>query len=296
VKHLTENEIALFVDGRFEDIDDHRVAGHLRECDSCRADYQDAVRGKGRWIVDREQFQPGSDLVDAGVAAVHSMQSGRPGLGRPGRNLRLLAVAAAVVVVVSVATFWFAVDNGGDAGSILDQAVEPVRRAAIEVSSHAEFVLPRTEDFFRPDLPVYRSNLTTDDESLTSALIHLTDKKNAGLDTRDDQFWLVAGFVAANQLDEAESCVNDALRDYPGDGEFMTLAAVIAQSTGDYVTAERLLQEVLRRDPGDATVRLNLAVVLMKQGNRPRAEDHLRRVLGDRPNTRLAERAELLLE
>jgi hypothetical protein len=297
VKHLTEEEIALFVDGRFDGIDDQRVAGHIRDCESCRAEYQEAVRGKGRWIADKEGFRPPGDFVKVGMAVAASpMQVERRGGGFRA-VVRLAGVAAAAVVAV-VAAVWLTVEKGGGGGegTIIDQVVEPVFRAATVISSKTDFVLPRTENVFRPDFPVYRSGLATDSDSLTSALIYLVDRKNAGQATRDDLFWLVTGFVAADQLDEAETCVNDALRDYAGDGEFLTLAAVIACFKGDCDRAERLLREVLRNNPGDPIARLDLAVVLIKKGNRLEAEEHIQRVRHDQPKSLIAERAELLLQ
>jgi predicted anti-sigma-YlaC factor YlaD len=299
VKHLEEAEIALFVEGKFDQIDEGAIACHLRDCDQCRQEYKAAVLMSWFWRRGREAFAPSPEVAEDGMRMTERSRDGDTGRVRLSRRLMsigkrsVLAPVAAVVLVGAVAV-WLAVGMGGS-GPVPDPVIQSMYASATMVSNRTEFVLPGTEGDFRPDSPVYRSGLLSDDEALTDALIYLTDKKHSGQASRVDLYWLTAGFVAAGQLDEAVISATDALRQYPSDNDLLTLAAVIECMGGDNVRSELLLRDALSIDPADPVTKLNLAVVLLKNGNGDEAESLLRGLIRDDPDSRLAERARRLL-
>ena len=299
MKHLEEEEIALFVDGKFGEIDEKSVAGHLRECERCRREYKAAVLMSWFWREDREALTPSTEAVENGMAAAAQSRSGATGFSRVSRRawstLRTAPAVAAAVAVVGATALWLSFGGGGDRPST-DPLLDPLYSSGKLVSSSTSFVLPGTEDDFRPDAPVYRSNHLDADQSLTAALIHFTDKKHSGRASRDELYWLTVGFVAADQLDEAAISASDALRQYPEDGEFLTLAAVISCLNGECAESERLLRDALEVDPLDPVARLNLAVVLMRTGDRGEAQDLLHEIAAAKTKSPLTERARLLLQ
>jgi len=299
LKHLQEAEIALFVEGKFDQIDESAVACHLRDCDQCRQDYKAAVLMSWFWRRGREAFAPSPEVVDSGTAIAQRSRDGEARLARLSRRLMsmgtrgVLAPVAAVVLVGAVAV-WLAVGTDRS-GPVPDPVIQSMYSSATMVSNRTEFVLPGTEGDFRPDTPVYRSGLKSDDDALTDALIHLSDKKHSGQASRDDLYWLTAGFVAADQLDEAKISATEALSQHPSDSGLLTLAAVIECMDGNSVRSELLLRDALRIDPADPVTKLNLAVVLLKNGNGDESESLLRGLIRDDPDSRLAERARRLL-
>jgi hypothetical protein len=299
VKHLEEEEIALFVDGKFDEIDENSVAGHLRECEPCRREYKAAVLMSWFWREDREALKPSADAVENGMAAAAPSRSGETRVSRVSHRawsaLRTAPAAAAAVVLVGATALWLAIGGGGG-GPGTDPLIDPLYTSGKMVSSRTSFVIPGTENDFRPDAPVYRSNHLDADQKLTAALIHFTDKKHSGRASRDELYWLTVGFVAADQLDEAAISAGDALQRYPEDGDFLTLAAVISCLNGDCAESAQLLRDALEFNPLDPVTRLNLAVVLMRTGHRVEAQDLLRGIVSAKSKSPLTERARLLLQ
>ena len=204
-------------------------------------------------------------------------------------------VVAALVVVAGAVVLWLTtVGDGGD-GRVTGDIIATLQRSGVVASSHMEFVLPGTETDFAPNAPVYRSNHVETDQSLTAALIQLTDKKQDGRASRDELYWLTVGFLAADLLDEASISAGEAVQLYPDDGDILTLAAVIRCLKGECADAEGLLREAIALDLRDEVARLDLAVVLMRVGNRDGARDLLQQVVSAEPETPLGDRARLLL-
>lgn len=298
MSHLEEEEIALFVEGKLDDAGGRRVAAHLQTCAQCRQEYKAAVLMSWFWRKDQDSFTPAADVVEEGMK-VAGNRSAVPASARPRRGARAwhwrwtTPVAAAAVVMVAVSV-WLGVGRRGELPAA-DPALEPIYEVARTVSSSTDFVLPGTEDDFRPEPAVYRSGNLSQDRSVTEALIHLTDKKHSGRASRDELYWLTAGFVAADQLLEASISARDALALYPRDGDFLTLSAIIECLRGDCATSRRLLSGAQDADPDDAVTRLNFAVVLLRTGERAGAAAVLKGIIAAEPDSPLARRARFLL-
>ena len=243
---------------------------------------------------------PSAEAVASGMAAAARSRGGVTRFARVSRRarstLRAAPAVAAAVAVVGATALWLAVGAGGGDRPATDPLIDPLYSSGRMVSSRTSFVLPGTENDFRPDAPVYRSNHLDVDQSLTAALIHFTDKKHSGRASRDELYWLTVGFVAADQLDEAAISASDALRQYPRDGDFLTLAAVIGCLSGECAESEQWLRDALKIDPLDPVARLNLAVVLMRTGDRDEARTLLHGIVEAKPKSPLTERARLLLQ
>jgi hypothetical protein len=297
VRHL--KEITLFVEGKFDRIDENAVAAHLRECDHCRQDYKTAVLFNWFWRGDRKPVTPLPTPQKNSTPSAATSRDPVSVFARVTRRLesvgkRVALAPPGLAVLVGAVALWLYVGTGGNE-PVPDPVVQSIRTGATAVSSGTDFVLPGTEADFRPGTPVYRSSFRGDDDALTNALISLTDKKHSGKASSGDLYWLTAGFVASGQLDEAAISAADALYRYPRDGELLTLAAVIECMSGDSARSERLLRDAVRVDPDDLVIRLNLAVVLLKTGKLDEAESLLDGVVRANPDSRLAQRAIQLL-
>lgn len=300
MKHLEESEISLFIQGKLDAVGEDAVTGHLRDCDQCRREYNAAILMNWFWRRDRASTvpDPGPPGAAAGAGGTGA-QRGPEDPGRravPGRRRRrggkylVLGTVAAVMAVVG--WWWF---GTGPSGLQAIPGLEPVVAGATAVSNRTDFVLPGTEFDFVPASPVYRSSGRWADPSIDDTLIHLTDKRVSGRASRDEMYWLAAGFVAVDQLDEAAIVAADALERYPGDADLLSVAAVIACMDGDVTTSERLLREALGAEPADPVARVNLAVILLKTDRVVEAASLLDDVIGADPDSRLAQRARRLL-
>ncbi len=302
--HLTDEEVALFIEGSYDELNKASVYEHLRGCPQCFEDYKDAAIGRGIWTTEREFFGEQPALVAAGLEfaggenARVTQPGSQPSAARPWfkKPLRLSLIAAATAIVAVAVVVWF---NGGNGGSTRDPiesaAIRAIQEVAKTVSSNSVIVIPGTENFFDPDLPAYRSGLEYNNRLISISLTELVEFHNEGTATRDDRFWLAAGFLSTGQLTPAKKYVDTARSLYPNDTEIGVLNALVFYMDGNLAEAERLLRDIHDVDPGNPVAQINLGGVLLDLNKTIEATELLKDIQERHPNTRLARRAQRLL-
>ena len=299
--HLTEDEIALFVEGSFNELDRTNAYEHLRGCPQCFEDYKDAAIGRGIWETEREYFGEHPELVSAGLKIAGDNVDGRERSGRNSvrsRSLfgktRLLAIAACAVILI-IAAVWLPKEIGRkDTMPGESTAIQAVLAVAEMASSQSEIVFPGTENSFNPDLPNYRSGIEYDNH-LVSSLTELEESNNKGSASRDNLFWLATGFLATRQVAHAKKYINIARAQYPNDTELDVLNALVLFFDGNPDEAEKILRNAHSTHPDDAVSHINLCVVLLEQDKTSEARKLLEDLKKRHPNTRIATRAGKLL-
>ncbi|MCH7548421.1 MAG: tetratricopeptide repeat protein, partial [Candidatus Krumholzibacteriota bacterium] len=127
-------------------------------------------------------------------------------------------------------------------------------------------VLPGTESVAATTVPARRTGFVAADPVITRALMDLAEAYRDDTTSPEVAHWLIGGFLAVGQLENARLYVEDARRRYPGDQRFVILEAIVAYRSNDMPRAERLLQFTLRQDPYNGVAMLNLALVQYEQG------------------------------
>jgi hypothetical protein len=312
--HLTDGDIARFIEGNCSDDEGSRIAEHLRTCRRCRDTYQDsAVYG---WLFESGSpaFASTEETVEAGLQAT----TGTPGdVTARGEGERIsfegariprgekrrvsprrrpaLGVAAACAVVIAAVVVLFR-STGRDGDHIVSPSDLAPVRAAVEIASQCgPYVLPGGERPAGEAGSVRRSGSVPMNDELESSLEKLLSAYRTGKASNDEAYWLVAGAYATGQIDIARDIAAGAAERYPGDSRIAVVEALIAYTDGDHGRAERLFRAILDTTPDAAAASINLAILLAEQGNVGEARAILENVKGRHAGTPLASRAESIL-
>lgn len=300
--HLTEEEIALFIEEQYDEIDRKRIYDHLRGCKQCFTEYLDATRFRGTWISDGEPLESSRDLVDAGTRLVlkntnhGQVHESRPAPSRKASRRKWSIALAGVLAVLLFSVAWLTKMDRGESIQDLSSIVGPIRTAADWASTHSSIVIPGSEFSFDANSPAYRTNPALEDESISSSLLTLVDLYENHPDSRDVLFWLCKGFLATGRLTVAETYLKEARRLYPDDREISLLSALAEYFKGNTETSEQLLRGVLSQEPGNAVALMNLAVILIDRNEISEAHTICNKIQTLHPNTPIAERSRLMLQ
>lgn len=257
--HLTEEQLAVLVDGSMPETERGLLREHLRACPQCREAFAEAVRYRGIWVSDASVFRaPESAVAIARAIGPSEPTRSRRLVWRP----RLAPVIAAAAVVVAVVSFWRAEFPSPDAR--YGELLRPVQVAVRDASSGGSIVIPGAET--AATMPTYRSGYVPADAAISEALGNLTELYRDGSATPDVAHWLISGFLATGDLETAAVYVQDARLRFPGDSRFLVLDALVAYRSRDMSRAERLLQTVLRDDPQNGAAMINLGLVQYELG------------------------------
>lgn len=293
-------DIACLIEGRLDEIDKDRVRAHLRTCEECFETYRDSAVFRGLWETGAPDFDSSKELVDAG-RQVLARDSGLGDTGRiekpsvrrswSRRPLRVAAVTAALVFVVG-GGYWLRALNRSETPAVDPAVLAPVKAAVETASGRGLIILPGGEAGLAGNGSVYRSGQVPLDDPLNSSLTSLYEEYQGGSPSQDVAYWLVAGHVAAEQIDAARDFVADARKRFPDDLRIVIVEAIVAYLDGDYDRSENLLRRVLRSTPNDPVASINLGIVLGRQGKIADARDVLSRVRDLYAGTPVAVRAD----
>lgn len=284
--HPADYELAQLLDA--PDGGDARVARHLAGCPRCMAVYAEFAGARAALLTEAGRAEVPAEWLTRGLAvgaggATPSSTAAAGGarppstIGRRGRARRvaLLAAAAALVLVVGLegSRLW---------GLRRDHAA---LAAAFRADSYGGLLYG--EGFMPAPAGLRGAALPPEAEG---ALARLAARAAHGPRSADEAFWLVGGFLAEDDLDNADAHLREALRRFPGDDRLLALAGTLAYKRNDLVGAGDALNEALaRRRTADHLY--NLALVRRAQGQSAAAEELLRELatrFPDSPVTRLA--------
>lgn len=297
-RHLSEEQVALLVEGGASESNLAWLREHLRMCPDCASAYTDALRYRAIWEADASIFRASDELV----ALARSV----PGLGTETAEREPLAVpsfwrswspvlggAALVVAVVAALTLWMPGQLRHNDGYA--DLLPPLQRAVGVASMEGSIVIPGGEAAAGTTTPQYRAGTVVQDDIIAASLDRLADVYNNAPDNPDVAHWLVSGYLATGQLDNADLFVVDARRRFPSDIRFLVLEALIAYRLDDMDRAERLLQTAVANYPAYGPALVNLGLVQYEQGQLESARRTFETVRVQFAGSPLEERANALI-
>ncbi len=209
------------------------------------------------------------------------------GLSPAGRTL----VATAIIAVFVAAVVWLRPMPGGGFDPYSDSMV-PVTDALIAASERNPLVLPGVESEISSAPATVRSGLAPVTPSLDVTLSTLATAYNKGKVSADEAQWLIGGYLATGQLENARGYLEDAVTRFPGDPDIRVLEGMLAWSGNDVDRAIDRFESVLREDNNHLTATFNLATVKMESGDAEAARLLFERVIQLAPDSPLAVRAQ----
>jgi len=296
-RHLSEEQLALLVEGGESEGNLAWLREHLRMCPDCASAYTDALRYRAIWGADASVFRASDELValarsvaDTGTAAANSEPLAAKSFWRSWSPA--LGGAAAVIALVAAAALWMPGQirhNDGYAALL-----PPLQRAVDVASMEGSIVIPGAEAV-ATTTPQYRAGTVAQDDIIAASLDRLADVYNKAPGNADVAHWLISGYLATGQLDNADLFVVDARRRFPSDIRFLVLEALIAYRLDDMDRAERLLQTAVTTNPAYGPALVNLGLVQYERGQVDAARRTFETVRVQFAGSPLEERANALI-
>lgn len=300
--HLSHEEIASFIEGSTGEVQGARIQVHLQSCDDCLEAYRYAVRYRGMYDGSPATDAPSKQAIRA-AKAIAERDFRRDEFERRGK-LRWIsglnptgrwALSAAVVALFVASVFWLrplSTDGGFDP---LSEALSPVTRAMVTASERNPLVLPGVEFEIGPAPEVLRSGPAAINGALDDALSELAVSYNDGALSNDETQWLIGGYLATGQVENARVYITNALARHPQDLDLLVLRGILAYMDNDLARAREMFEVAVGKDSDNVVAAFNLAVVEEELGQAAAARRLYRRVSTGAPGSTLANRAEAAL-
>ncbi len=302
--HLDDEELSSFIDEACGESDRVRIIEHLKSCTRCSESYREAVLYKGLWMsgasdletseISSELAQQLNDRIKTSGAVTVDIKPARTFL-IPRKYSRLVAVAASIVIIVTLAISYRSVNR--NEYPILDQShIVPIREAVELASMNGHLVIPGGERSIDTVSEAYRSGYVRINDSLRTALAYFAGEFQDDKISRGVVYWLLGGYIATGQVNAARDLASQAIREYPADIDIMIFDAIVSYMEGDITVSESTFRQVLEREPDNPYANLNLAVLLFERGDEITALDLLERVVDEHGDTPFAIRARKIRE
>lgn len=255
--HPTDLELARLLER--DTPPDLKVAGHLAGCRRCMAVYAEFVHAHAGAQAEAATPVP-DEWLRRGLQVAATPPAGvRPRPAAPRRlvprGALLLTAAACALLMVTVG-----VDR------LRVRQAHEVLAGQLRQDSYGGLLYGEA---FRPN-PSGRRGLLSDPR-VDDALAELVRRDARGARSAGDAFWLVAGCLARNDLDNADAHLREARRRYADDDRLASLGGVLAYKRNALAEAASALAAALerRRSP---THLYNLALVRRAQGDSAAAQ------------------------
>lgn len=297
--HLTDEQLAALADASMSEADRALLYEHVRSCNTCHDSYLDAVRYRAILLADATVFRAPDEAIRLARAIAKSGGAGYDAVERHPRAQSarrrwapplFAGLAAAAVTIASIALWQSGIRIGGNR---YDLYISPLQQAAVSASTEGSIVLPGTEDA-AVSSTLHRSGFVQPDETIVSALSQLTRAYQEDANP-EVAHWLISGFLATGDLEQARLFAEDARLRFSDDARFLVLDAIVAYRSEEFDRAERLLQAALDAEPQNGAALLNLALVQYETGRAESARRTLEMVRSQFPGSPLEARAETLI-
>jgi Flp pilus assembly protein TadD len=267
--HLSEEQLALLVEGSAGEGDNALLREHLRMCPDCAAAFEDVARYRAVWQADASVFRASDELVALAerVPVREPVTANREPLAvRPFWRswAPVVGMAAVAVVLIAALAVWQPGQFQRDAGYA--ELLPPLQQAVAVASMGGSIVIPGGEAAAGTTSPMHRAGIAAQDEIITSSLDRLANVYHEHPGDSDVAHWLISGYLATGQLDNADLFIEDTRRRFPSDIRFIVLEALVAYRLNDMNRAERLLQTAVNSDPAYGPALVNLGLVQYEQG------------------------------
>ena len=295
--HLTDEQLAALADGSMTESDRALLIEHVRTCNSCHNGYLDAVRYRAMLLTDASIFRAPDAVIRLAKSIPSRREAVRPSTRTDASRRRwfappALAGLAAAALLIAAAALWLAGVRPG--GNRYDAYFSPLQAAAVSSSNEGSIILPGTEETAASASTLYRSGIVPVDETIASALSQLTRAYREDANP-EVAHWLISGYLATGDLEQAHLFAQDARLRFSGDARFLVLDAIVAYRSEEFDRAERLLQAALETDPKNGAALLNLALVQYETGRVDSARRTLELVRTQFAGSPLEARAQTLI-
>ena len=239
--HPTAEELALLAEGARPP--DPRMAEHLAACPRCMGIYSEFVQLRSELLSRGASEAVPAAWLEDGLQVPRTVQTRRV------TSRILVATTAAVAILVLPLAF--------------NQFQDRRNRETLarELRADAQGSLLYAEDLLPAPRGVRGSGGNDEARRL---LAELATRYERGRRSDDDVFWLVAGFLAQNDLNNADAYLRESLSRSPADPRLHTLAGILAYKRNDLEGAAARLEEALSIERSAGTL-LNLAIVRRDQ-------------------------------
>ena len=294
--HLTDEQLAALADGSMTESERALLIEHVRACNFCHDSYLDTVRYRAMVVADASIFRAPDAVVRLARAIPSRRSEVRPSTRTESRRRwfappALAGFAAAALIVAAIAMWQAGIRPGGNR---YDAYFSPLQQAAASASNEGSIILPGTEETAASASTLYRSGIVPVDETIAVALSQLTRAYREDANP-EVAHWLISGFLATGDLEQARLFAQDARLRFSGDARFLVLDAIVAYRSEEFDRAERLLQAALDTDPNNGAALLNLALVQYETGRIDSARRTLELVRTQFPGSPLEARAQTLI-
>jgi tetratricopeptide (TPR) repeat protein len=219
------------------------------------------------WQADASVFRASDDMVALAesIPTPEPVAANRESLAaRSFWRSPVFGTAAVAVVVVAALMIW-SVDRL-ERDSAYADLLPPLQQAVAVASMQGSILIPGGEAAASTTSPMHRAGIVAQDEIITASLERLSSIYRESPGNPDVAHWLISGYLATGQLDNAELFVEDARRQFPSDIRFLVLEALVAYRLNDMNRAERLLQTAVHTDPAYGPALVNLGLVQYERG------------------------------
>lgn len=253
------------------------VVTHLATCRRCFGTYCELARQRVAWLGGETTSTSEYDRLALSLVS-------RPARRRRRWRPLVWVPAAGLAVLLAV---WFGAWPHREPPSP-GQPSRLVLMEAIENASAMSLVYPGGEAGAVGTGELYRSG--TRDHSIQATLDALWDELDGHDPDESMSFWLAAGYLADDQITNAETFLRVFRDRFPESDRLAILDAIRAYRTDSVDDSIRILQGVLGRSSRNAVARFNLGYVLAEEGD-SRGLQLLTEVREQVPGTALGERA-----
>jgi len=269
--HPSALTLASLARGEIPEPEKEAYANHLARCRRCMARYAEFVEQ----VMGKHQDTVPPDWINRAQAVSQTARDSTDTRTlKP--NLKWVWGAALASGIVLVLLFF----NRGHTPDSVPVALRATLAAELRADAQGSLV-------YGDDLPPEPRGVRGSGADGNSSMDELLDIYRARPSDPVAAYWLVAGYLARNQLRNADPFLREALQTFPEDLRFLNLAAILAYKENRLEDAKANLQKAAAKDRS-ATVLVNLALVRRQQGDEKEAESLLNEALSRFPDSPLS--------
>ncbi len=284
--HLDPELLATLAEGNQELMDPGHW-DHLSRCDSCYAAFSEAVRDAQQWALAEGELDCPPELIAAGKSLAggeRETTTGRTGAGRWFRTAPVLVGALILLFFLLRPIFQDAEPS--------DPRFEPIRLALAQGGDEA-LLLPGVASAVPAGEIPFRG--TGSDMELAALVDQLSRLHTENRGDSESAYWLAAGRLAQNRLEQAAVLALQVRQDYPESAPIRILSGVIDYRRSDLAGAETHFRSAIRHDDDSAEAHYNLGRLLLETDRPEEGVARLEQALDLAPASTAGRRASELL-
>lgn len=267
-EHPTPDELAQLAAPENDPPQLEQLVGHLSTCAHCMGIYAEFVRAHAAIAADPQVTRPSAELIQMGMAVATAAPARRGFQTRRRWLVPAMTLASALVVALVMILRPAAPPSAPSLSAGLHEAL------AVHVRHDSWGGLLYTDALMPQDAGIRGPTTPTAAQPDLQQLIELYNRDEGSADVA---YWLVAGFLATNQVRSADPYLRESLQRFPSDTRFRVLAAILSYKRDELAAAEQHLRAAVLADRSSVAL-LDLAIVRRQQGFEGEADALLQEV------------------